>query len=512
VAWYSSEPPKDRPDEEHASTKRSDRDAESEEKKEGSRTETGFGEQNLGAMSRRLQEATEEALLTGGQSGRRAIEDAGFSDELKEKLLNKIADAKFKKEFSGALAEAGVTRGGGGVSSTSHIANSGPWTGEEPTADAVLRMLEDAHKPLKPELRDNFQLGPIDARLTRKSSKTPGQRAASAKDKVSVYTGMGIKDSEGLSEKERTEVKEQLQDRFRPEGRGGPVMISAIASLANQRIEDAIARGQFKDIPRGQEREKDARTDNPFVDTTEYLMNRIIKRQDIVPPWIEKQQELVKRVDEFRQRLRSDWKRHAARMIASKGGSLLEQMKRAEQYAAAEQVHNPLQRSVDQIPVPPSATDDSVFKMQPQVERVGNVEASNRSETATESGPLASPFRDLEWEKAEHKYMELSIDNLNGMMRSYNLMAPDAAKKPYFSLQRELAACYASVAPLLANEIKVRATRPTSTSLGSVGPVVGDGEGIMERFTGRDNVQIHVEADEKAYGLKEWWRDFWKSK
>lgn len=509
MAWYSSAPSKDIPDEAHTSTNRNDGEAESEKKKSSS--EVGLGDQELGAMSRRLQEATEEALLTGGQSGRRAIEDAGFSDELKEKLLDKIADAEFKKEFSGALAEAGVTSGGG-ASSSSYIANSEPWTGEEPTADAVLRMLEDAHKPLKPELRGNFQLGPIDTRLKRKPSKSPGQRAASAKDKVSTYTGMGMKDSEGLSDKERTEVKEQLQDRFRPEGRGGPVMISAIASLANQRIEDAIARGQFKDIPRGQDREKDARTDNPFIDTTEYLMNRMIKRQDIVPPWIEKQQELVKRVNEFRQRLRNDWKRHAARMIASKGGSLLEQMKKAEQYAASEQFHNPLQRSVDQIPVPPSATDDPVFKMQPHVERDGSVEASNGSEKAAESGPLPSPFRDLDWEKAEHKYLQLSIDNLNGMMRSYNLMAPDAAKKPYFSLQRELAACYATVAPLLANEIKVRATRPTSSSLGSVKPVAGDGEGIMERFTGKDNVQVHLEADEKAYGLKEWWRDFWKRK
>lgn len=507
VAWYSSQPPKKFSDEAKTSTKVAENEKTEEEKKENDSEE-------LGAMSRKLQEATEEALLTGGRSGRRAVEDAGFSDELKEKLLDKIADAKFKKEFSGALAEAGVTSGGG-VSSSSYIANSEPWTGQEPTADAVLRMLDDARKPLKPELRGKFQPGPIDSRIKRASAKSAGQRVASAKDKATMYSGMGMKDDKGISEKERQEMKEQLQDRFRPEGRSGPVVISAIASLANQRIEDAIARGQFKDIARGKEMERDARADNPFIDTTEYLMNRMIKRQDIVPPWIEKQQEVVRTAEAFRQRLRNDWRRHAARVIASRGGSLLEQMKRAEEYAAAERIHNPLQRNVDQIPVPSSVTDDPVMlNKQHQVAQAA-AEAAAPSSTAQQQaevdrGPLPGPFRDPDWERTEQKYMQLSIDNLNSMTRSYNLMAPDLAKKPYFSLQRELAVCYASVAPLLAEEIKERATRPASTSLGGVGPLQGNGESIMDRFTGKDNVQIHLEADEKAYGLRDWWRDFWK--
>ena len=38
-------------------------------------------------------------------------------------------------------------------------------------------------------------------------------------------------------------------------------------------------------------------------------MNKMIQRQDIVPPWIEKQQELVKTANVFRGRLRADWVR-----------------------------------------------------------------------------------------------------------------------------------------------------------------------------------------------------------
>src|SRR4051794_27882409 len=47
-----------------------------------------------GAMSQRLQEATEEALLTGGRAGRKAVEEAGFSEELKERLFARVQDAK----------------------------------------------------------------------------------------------------------------------------------------------------------------------------------------------------------------------------------------------------------------------------------------------------------------------------------------------------------------------------------------------------------------------------------
>lgn len=75
--------------------------------------------------------------------------------------------------------------------------------------------------------------------------------------------------------------------------------------------------------------ERDYNANSPFLDTTEYFMNKIIQKQEIVPPWIEKQQELVKSATVFRSRIRKDWKRHAARVIASKGGGLQEQVRRA---------------------------------------------------------------------------------------------------------------------------------------------------------------------------------------
>lgn len=460
-------------------------------------------------MARRLQEATEEALLTGGRAGRRAVEDAGFSEELKERLFAKVKDAEFQSEHATAFAEANLhsaaDRG------TRLTAASQPWTGTETTEDAVLRMLNDAHKPLKRELRGRPKmpdLQPVDMRVGQGPKMSAGHRAANARDKASIYTGMGMKElQEGLSEEEREAMRKEFRDRFRPAARSLPNSLTGLASLANERIEDAIARGQFKNIPRGKGIERDTRADNPFVDTTEYIMNKIIKRQEIVPPWIEKQQELSKAAHVFRARLRNDWKRFAARMIASKGGSLEEQMSRARQYAKAEEVQNPRKKNVDQIAVPTNSTDDPVMvKLRQETSLDTNPEEAVDGGATMQDTPLPPPFRDLDWLATERSYMHLTISHLNTLTRSYNLMAPELAKKPYFSLERELNNCYADVAPQLADAIKERATRPSKPLMEGIGSTPTT---ILDRFGNGGHTSKIYDSKAPHYGFKEMWRDLW---
>jgi len=284
----------------------------------------------------------------------------------------------------------------------------------------------------------------------------------------------------------------------------------------------------LQNIPRGKAIERDARADNPFIDTTEYIMNKMIQRQDIVPPWIEKQQELMKAAHIFRARLRNDWKRHAARTIASRGGSLQEQMRAAERYAEAEKVHNPKTRAVEQISVPTNATDDPVMVKIIQESRSISTNAPVQVLLATKQGqvtmpgstqtqegplnmeprtPLPPPFRIAAWEAAELSYLNLAITNLNNITRSYNLMAPDLAKKPYFSLGRELKSCYADIAPQLAQEIKERAMRPAKELVEKIGHKPG---GVLERFA-TDQAKIY-DSKKPMYGFKDFWNDLWGEK
>ncbi len=338
-------------------------------------------------------------------------------------------------------------------------------------------------------------------------------------------------------------MRKQLKERFNSSGRPMPTSLQGLAALANERIEDAINRGQFKNIPRGKGTniERDYNASNPFLDTTEYFMNKIIQKQEIVPPWIEKQQELVKAASVFRTRLRADWKRHAARVISSKGGSLESQIKRAEAYAAAEALNNPQapkvealseinregvvsQVTVTKSPTPESDTQDAEITVTEDLAS----ESPSISSTPTPAPPLSPdipidpppltssdkpplplvyPFRDPAWEETERSYLTLAIANINNLTRSYNLMAPNLAKKPYFNLDRELRSCYADVAAQLPAEIKTRALAPVKVKVEVIGHRPG---GVLERFQG-EKARVYDERKPR-YGFKEFWRDLWGEK
>jgi len=201
------------------------------------------GEQEQGAMSRRLAEATEDALLEGGRAGRRAVEDAGFSEELKQKLLEKVEAHKFRSDNASAFAQAGLSSNVG--KGSQDIASAQSWTGEEAAEDTMLRMLDNARKPLKPGLRGPSKIPSpvIDLRLKRAPKQRPGERLANARDKTSIYA---ISKDTQMSDKERADMRKELKERFTPGARAMPNSIRGLAALANERIEDAIARGQFK--------------------------------------------------------------------------------------------------------------------------------------------------------------------------------------------------------------------------------------------------------------------------
>ncbi|KAL9013702.1 MAG: hypothetical protein Q9173_001619 [Seirophora scorigena] len=497
-------------------------------------------DQSGGAMSRRLSEMTDETIERGGSSARKAMDEAGFSDELKRRLEAKIADSNFRSEHPAAFASLDMPSSAG--RGTREQAAAQPWTGTEAVEVAALRMLDDAHKPIRgtgppriPQPRSVPMT--VDMRMKKAVQKSDGQRLANARDRTSVYA---LSQDPTLSEKEKEKMRKVLKERFTAGARPMPGTVQGLAALANERIEDAIARGQFKNIPRGKGEniERDYTASSPFLDTTEYFMNKIIQKQDIVPPWIEKQQELVKEAQTFRSRLRNDWKRHAARVIASRGGPVESQVRRAEAYAAAEAAQNPKKTKVEALseidvegrhsqvtvtettttPSDPSATtitvSEDLASTAPQAEASASTgdPPDPLPQTSTQQTPPASPllpnlppFRDPNWESLERSYHSLAVSSLNSLTRSYNLMAPDLAKKPYFTLERELRACFADVAPLLPSEIRDRARRPEKIRVEVVGHRPG---GVLEKFGGGEKVRVY-DSTKPLYGFKQFWRDLW---
>ncbi|KAL8939033.1 MAG: hypothetical protein Q9216_003582 [Gyalolechia sp. 2 TL-2023] len=475
---------------------------------------------------------TEEALAHGGRSAQKAMDEAGFSEELKRGLEAKIAASTFRNENPAAFAQLDMPSSAG--RGTREQAAAQPWTGTEAVEDVALRMLNDAHKPLRgtgPPKIPQPRTTPIvvDMRMKGAVAKSQGERLANARDRTSVYA---LSQDSTLSDKEKEDMRRVLKDRFTAGARPMPATVQGLAALANERIEDAIGRGQFKNIARGKGKniERDYTASSPFLDTTEYFMNKIIQKQDIVPPWIEKQQELVKEAQSFRSRLRNDWKRHAARVVASKGGSIESQIRRAEAHAAAEAAQNPKTTKIEalsEIDMEGRLSQVTVTESTPALsgatettttisENLASEAPKNASSTATEDAPAhlegatdsllqsppsisdatpaprplpsLPPFRDPAWESLEHSYHTLAISSLNSLTRSYNLMAPDLAKKPYFSLERELRSCFADVAPLLPSEIKDRARRPERIRVDIVGHRPG---GVLEKFGGGEKTHVN---------------------
>lgn len=331
-----------------------------------------------------------------------------------------------------------------------------------------------------------------------------------------------------MSDAEREAYRRELQDRFTPGARAFPMSLHGLNSLANERIEDAIARGQFRNIPRGKGKhvERDHTAANPYLDTTEYLMNRIMQKQEVTPEWIQKQQELKLETHRFRTQLRNDWKRHAARLISSQGGTLQTQIRRAQAYALAEAKQNESAKAsfqteektvpeiepmtqidhegkISRVPPPAScSSDDSLQSQQPN---------SSLANTGISAEPLPNLpcLRDPQYFNIEKEYHDLKIKKLNEMIRSYNLLAPRVAQRPYLKLQRELDSCYAEVAPSLADEVYRRATERSHESSHLLPE--GDASVLQQTLGLGKSVRVHDEDKSKGYGLKQFWRDLWGS-
>ncbi|KAJ5446494.1 hypothetical protein N7491_002576 [Penicillium cf. griseofulvum] len=445
-------------------------------------------EKNDSPMGRRLAQMTEDALLEGGRSAHRNFEQAGFSEELKNELAERIAASSFRSQYAAAHSIVEMPSGAG--QGTREQAAAPAWTGIERLEDTTLRMLDDASKPI----RMPYKI----------PDPSRGDRLAEAKDRTSTYK---LSQAPGFSEEEREDMRREMRENLMPGAQSMPISVTGLSSLADERIADAIARGQFKKIPRGKgvNTTPDHNASSAFIDTTEYFMNKIIQQQEIVPPWIEKQQQLGLELNRFRGRLRADWRRHAAMLIASKGGSLDVQMKRAKAYAAAEA------RLADKEKLEASfrEEDTSVSEINTDGRIVSKSETSqspaikNDSDETSEDLAHLPPLRDPGYLAIERSYHELAVKQINSLARTYNLQAPRSAHKPYINLDRELKACYAAVAPELADEIKRRATeraRPSS----DVPPVPSNKFGSLGMA---QTVQVHEEDQAKGYGMKELWRD-----
>lgn len=116
-----------------------------------------------------------------------------------------------------------------------------------------------------------------------------------------------------------------------------PRSIEQLGVLSDTRIRAARARGEFDDLSgRGRPLKQDPLINNPFVNRTEYFLNRIIQRNGAAPPWVMMQQEVDTELDTVQSQMNSAIRRCIEEMKQQTDSiekwSLLKQFNRIERH------------------------------------------------------------------------------------------------------------------------------------------------------------------------------------
>lgn len=285
-----------------------------------------------------------------------------------------IKDAIFRIENSAAFDKVSIN--------SKSKDDSSPWNGEENIKDATLRMLIDSTPPLRsPGHKKQIQQPVVTVPHWEKQKQKPqptGEKIIKVKDKVFDYQSKGK-----TSDRKTT-------DRPRP------VSMAGYRSLIEERIENARNQGHFTRLEgRGKPFGYDVHDSNPFLDRSERLMNRIVKRQGAAPPWVEAQQDVEMEQMRFRSQLREDWLRHALRTLSS--GRIT-------------------QHSVDTV----------------------------------------HQWRDYDWQRNQEGFHVAYIKQINNKIRSYNIMAPHTVRRGYLLVDKELEMAYSAAVDELRAELQLR--------------------------------------------------------
>ncbi|KAF6015549.1 hypothetical protein HII12_000708 [Brettanomyces bruxellensis] len=280
------------------------------------------------------------------------------------------------------------------------LAAQRPWNGKESPYEITSRLKQESIKIKKVGRVEENSLG----------SKSKLNRLDNAREKVLDYRlskHIEIDSEEERKKKERKEWGEMYKERLL----GPTVLISdtftgvdnTIKSLADQRIMEAQRRGDFKNIHRGKPFEKGFTANSAYIDRTEYHLNKIMKGQDAIPPWIETQGSVQNEIEQFRNELDRRWSLRAVLLIKK---------------------------------LYPKADDVQLLKL---------------------AGKLASDtsFKSKQWEEEQKNgSLRFEVNKLNDRIRGYNLQAPSSSQKIYLDTDKELVQCYNRVNPRLSDVMK----------------------------------------------------------
>ncbi|GMM29081.1 hypothetical protein DAMA08_017970 [Martiniozyma asiatica (nom. inval.)] len=191
------------------------------------------------------------------------------------------------------------------------IAQGKPWDGNQSAYDHAVRSITD-----KEQFKQKSKIIKFKGPTIITPPKSIHDRVYDARENVLDYKL--AKNSIAKGNSCANNKDDEWGERYREKLLGPAMLLSdsfanvdnSITSLADQKIMEAQRAGAFKNLPRGKELEDTYnRAENTFIDRTEFQLNKILKRQDALPEWIDKQSSVDLQVQKWREELYQDWKK-----------------------------------------------------------------------------------------------------------------------------------------------------------------------------------------------------------
>lgn len=351
-----------------------------------------------GYMKRRLEQLEEAAMefgydkekMMGSKILKKPKESLIDQDPQLKQIYNTLDEKKFENEYQGEISYSRIPIYVGKESE--NIALLKPWKGGNNAED--LNSILQNEIMLKKYNGNWKRKGTLVAPRSLRRSENIQDRLHKAREKTLDYTlakydqKMPNKDEEyekQQSEKFREMYKERL---LGVEQVSLSALNHSIKSLADSKIEEAMSKGAFNNLPRGRAIDNEF-NHNAYVDGTEYHLNKMLKNQKVTLPWIEKQGSVHIEIQDFRRRLKNDWLTRVVHIIDDK------------------------LKSGD--------------KSQEQKLRIVKQLAENYE-----------LLQDKNWENQKKKELKPLIRKLNDSIRGYNLQAPMSSQIFYLVEDREL--------------------------------------------------------------------------
>lgn len=281
------------------------------------------------ALEERFQQILEDKLSQPQQKSL-VDENPELAKLYRQYSTENTEDAEYKRKYKAQLAlleRELLLNGNNHAKDIADTITKSPWKGTESTADVHNRMLLDLLPPAKPINGHNRIMSP---------PRDPKARVAAARESSIDYkTGTYKEEDDNFREL----YKERLMGPSMFVNSNSPTATMGMAqTMADVRINATINRktGQFDSPDMSSVRGKPLNPEHLANATdSNYFVNQILNKQEVLPPWIENQQLLEKDIKRFRSGLDDLWTKHVFSKLNPGSNSKLDVLARAKPIAAA---------------------------------------------------------------------------------------------------------------------------------------------------------------------------------